>query len=181
MKAQKIKNLIWLDLEMTGLDPDTDEILEIATVITDTNLEVIAIGPEIAVYQPQEVLKKMNGWCVNQHTKSGLVNRVQESKINISEAEELTLEFIKQYAPDNSSPMCGNSICQDRRFLFRYMPKLENYFHYRNLDVSTLKTLATLWKPEVIKQVKKSNKHRAKDDILESIDELKLYREELLS
>lgn len=181
MQLPKIKKLIWLDLEMTGLDPDTDKILEIATVLTDLELNVIDEGPEIVVHQTSEVLKSMNGWCINQHNKSGLVQRVESSKVNELEAERLTLDFLKEHVEANTSPMCGNSICQDRRFLYRHMPKLEAFFHYRNLDVSSFKILSQIWAPDFLKGIKKANSHRAKDDILESIEELKYYRKQVLS
>lgn len=180
MNLSSKNNLVWLDLEMTGLKIKYDKIIEIATVITDQHLEVIAYGPDIAIHQTDEVLDGMNEWCTKQHTQSGLVERVKNSKISVKEAEELTLNFIKQYVQENTSPMCGNSICMDRRFLSNYMPKLENYFNYRNLDVSTLKILSKLWCPKVFDKINKKSNHRAKDDILESIEELKLYKKEFL-
>jgi oligoribonuclease len=181
MTEAKIKpdnnNLVWLDLEMTGLNPDQDKIIEIATIITDRHLNVIAEGPVLAIYQADEILNAMDEWNTKQHTKTGLVKRVRESTVNEEAAETLTLEFIKNHVPPNRSPICGNSICQDRRFLFRHMPKLEQYFHYRNLDVSTVKELAKHWVPEVAKKFKKKSVHRALDDVKESIEELKFYRE----
>jgi oligoribonuclease len=174
------KNLVWLDLEMTGLDPSKDHIIEIATVITNSDLEIIAEGPVMAITQPESLLAGMDAWNTKQHTRSGLVARVKESRISELDAEEATLEFIMQYVPPNKSPLCGNSICQDRRFLWKYMPALEKYFHYRNLDVSTLKELAKRWAPEVYKSFKKTAKHLALADIKESIDELKHYREHFI-
>lgn len=170
-------HLIWIDLEMTGLHPDNDLIIEIATVITDRNLDIIAEGPVLAIHQKDEVLNKMDEWNTKQHTRSGLVDRVRKSIINEAQAEAITLDFIAQHVPENRSPMCGNSICQDRRFLFRYMPKLEQYFHYRNLDVSTVKELAKHWKPDILKLFKKKSTHLAMDDIKESIDEMRHYRD----
>jgi oligoribonuclease len=172
-------NLIWIDLEMTGLDPDQDKILEIATVITDKNLEAVIEGPVFAIHQPPAVLSQMDEWNVEQHTKSGLIERVVASKIKEKEAEEATLGFIAKYVPANKSPICGNSICQDRRFLYRHMPQLERYFHYRNLDVSTLKILAKCWYPKIAKEFKKTSKHEALSDIYDSIAELRFYRDML--
>jgi len=170
-------NLVWLDLEMTGLDTDNDKIIEIATVVTDAELNVIAEGPEFAIHQEDARLDAMDDWNTRQHKGSGLTERVKASKTTEAEAEEATIEFLKQYVPHRTSPMCGNTICQDRRFLFRSMPKLEEYFHYRNLDVSTIKELAARWAPDVLKGVKKSSKHLALADIHDSIEELKHYRE----
>ncbi len=174
---QNKNNLIWIDLEMTGLDPDNDRIIEIATVITDSDLNIIAEGPVIAINQSSEILDGMDDWNSKQHGKSGLIKRVQASKYTEEAAEKETLEFIKEYVPANCSPICGNSICQDRRFLYRYMKELENYFHYRNLDVSTIKILAQHWAPDVVKMIKKSSSHLAMDDIKDSINELIHYRE----
>jgi oligoribonuclease len=171
---------VWLDLEMTGLDPDDHKILEIATVITDYDLNVVATGPELVIKQPKEEMDKMDKWCVNQHTKSGLVKRCEEEGISEQEAEAMTVEFLKEYVKPNTSAMCGNSICQDRRFLYRYMPNLENFFHYRNLDVSTLKILAKAYDTGIEEKMKKSLQHRALGDVLESIDELKLYKDNFL-
>jgi oligoribonuclease len=179
--AQDPQNLIWIDLEMTGLDPQNDFIIEIATVVTDKELNVLAEGPVLAVHQPEEALARMDDWNRRQHGESGLVNRVRESKIDETEAERRTLEFLEQWVPASTSPMCGNSICQDRRFLYRCMPRLEAYFHYRNLDVSTLKELAARWAPELKDGFKKKNSHLALDDILESIAELKFYRERFIT
>ena len=173
------ENLIWIDLEMTGLDTMSDRIIEVATIITNKDLEEIAVGPVIAVHQSTSLLDGMDEWNTKQHTKSGLVERVKKSITNESAAETATIEFLQQYVPEISSPMCGNSICQDRRFLARLMPKLEAYFHYRNLDVSSLKELAQRWYPEIAKGFEKESKHLALDDIRDSIDELKYYRQHL--
>lgn len=172
-------NLIWLDLEMTGLDPETDCIIELATVVTDAELTILAEGPVIAIHREQAILDKMDEWNTKQHTQSGLVKRVQESRVTEAEAQTATLEFLQQYVPPKKSPMCGNSICMDRRFLIKYMPAVAQYFHYRNLDVSTLKELARRWAPDVLKAVKKESKHLALDDIKDSINELQFYREYL--
>ena len=174
-------NLIWIDLEMTGLDPFNDQIIEIATLVTDSNLEVLAQGPVIAIHQPDAVLAAMDEWNTRQHGKSGLIERVRASGHDLASAEAETLEFLRKWVPEGESPMCGNSICQDRRFMARLMPRLEAFFHYRNLDVSTLKVLAQRWKPEILKGFEKENSHLALDDILESIAELKWYRERLLA
>ncbi len=174
-------NLIWIDLEMTGLEPATDKIIEIATVVTDAELNILAEGPNLAVHQPDSVLALMDEWCTNTHTRSGLVDRVRESLIAPAEAERRTLEFLKQWVPEGASPMCGNSIGQDRRFLHHYMPDLECYFHYRNLDVSTLKELARRWKPKIMDGFKKQGSHLALHDILESIAELRYYREHFIN
>jgi len=147
--AQAPQNLIWIDLEMTGLNPDTDLIIEIATIVTDKDLQILAQGPVIAVHQPDTALAAMDDWNQKHHGQSGLIGRVKASKINASEAEQQTIDFLKQWVPENTSPICGNTVGQDRRFLFRYMPKLEAYFHYRSIDVSTLKELAARWAPEV--------------------------------
>ena len=177
---QDAQNLIWIDLEMTGLDPDRDVIIEIATVITDKDLKLLAKGPVLAVQQPDALLEAMDDWNQKHHGQSGLIERVRASAISEAEAERLTLEFLQQWVPENQSPMCGNSICQDRRFLYRTMPRLENYFHYRNLDVSTLKELAARWAPDVYKGFDKESTHQALDDIIESIDELKYYRQHFI-
>lgn len=179
-RLEEKQRLIWLDLEMTGLDPDSDRILEIATVITDANLVILAEGPVIAIHQPQAALDAMDEWNTKQHHRSGLVKRVQESLLNETEAELMTLEFLSRYVEKGISPMCGNSICQDRRFLCRYMPALASFFHYRNLDVSTLKELAIRWRPDLMKGVKKASKHLALDDIKDSIAELAYYREHFI-
>ena len=173
-------NLIWMDLEMTGLDPFRDQILEIATVVTDPQLEILAEGPVIALHQPEHVLAAMDDWNTRHHTQSGLVERVRNSDYDEQRAERETLEFLEQWCVAGKPPLCGNSICQDRRFLARCMPRLEAFVHYRNLDVSSLKILAKLWAPEVVDAFKKQNRHLALDDIRESIDELRHYRQELL-
>lgn len=173
-------NLIWIDLEMTGLYPDQDKIIEIATIVTDKDLNILAEGPMLAIHQSNEILNGMDDWNQKQHKKSGLVERVKESTISESEAESKTIEFLEKYVPAGKSPMCGNTICQDRRFLVRNMPKLERYFHYRHIDVSTLKELAVRWKPQIMASLKKESKHLALDDIKESIEELRYYREHFL-
>lgn len=173
-------NLIWIDLEMTGLDPDRDRIIEIATLVTDANLQVLAEGPVLAVSQSQDRLDAMDDWNTRQHNGSGLVARVQTSRVDEAGAEQATVDFLKEYVPAGKSPMCGNSICQDRRFLARYMPALEAYFHYRHIDVSTLKELARRWAPEVASGFSKASSHLAMDDIRDSIEELSYYRSTLL-
>ena len=178
--AQDSSNLIWLDLEMSGLNTIQDVILEIATVVTDSQLNIIEEGPVIAVHQKDIILDNMDEWNTRQHNKSGLVERVRHSLINEAAAEQQTLEFLNRHTPANSSPMCGNSICQDRRFLARYMPKLEAHFHYRNLDVSTIKELAKRWAPGIAKGFKKENTHLALADVHESIQELIYYRTHFL-
>ena len=180
MPTDRSNNLIWLDLEMTGLDPDTDVIIEIATVVTDPELNILAEGPVLAVHQSDETLAQMDDWCTRQHGQSGLTERVRQSQVSETRAEQETLAFLAQWVEPGASPMCGNSICQDRRFLYRYMPRLEAFFHYRNLDVSTLKELARRWKPEALEGFKKSATHLALDDIRESIAELKHYRNTFL-
>lgn len=173
-------NLIWIDLEMSGLDTDNDRIIEIATIVTDSALNVLAEGPVFAIHQSQDVLAAMDDWNTRQHGKSGLIDRVRQSRIVEAEAEKLTLEFLQRYVPAGKSPMCGNSICQDRRFLYRNMAALERHFHYRNLDVSTLKELAQRWAPDVAKGVVKESSHLALDDIRDSIRELRYYRDHFL-
>jgi len=172
--------LIWIDLEMTGLSPDNDRIIEIATIVTDNHLTVLAEGPVLAVHQADAVLNGMDEWNTRTHGGSGLTQRVRESTLTEAEAERLTLEFMQQYVPKNKSPLCGNSICQDRRFLARYMPALEGYVHYRNLDVSSIKELVRRWRPALADGFDKKNTHRALDDIRESIEELLYYREHFL-
>lgn len=173
-------NLIWIDLEMTGLDTFNDTIIEIATIVTDKNLNSLAEGPVIAIHQGDDVLQAMDEWNTRQHGQSGLTERVQNSQYTLLQAEQETLEFLAQYVPAGKSPMCGNSICQDRRFMARLMPKLEAYFHYRNLDVSTLKELTQRWQPEILSQFKKKGSHLALDDIRESIEEMQFYRENVM-
>ncbi len=170
-------NLIWIDLEMTGLEPQQDQIIEIASVVTDANLKILAQGPVVAIRQPDAVMQAMDDWNTRHHGDSGLTRRVQESSSSMADAEQETLEFLRAYVAPGKSPMCGNSICQDRRFMARLMPELEAFFHYRNLDVSTLKELARLWKPELTSGFVKQGAHLALDDILESIAELEYYRE----
>ncbi|EPG5417154.1 oligoribonuclease [Pseudomonas aeruginosa] len=177
---QNPQNLIWIDLEMTGLDPDRDVIIEMATIVTDSDLNTLAEGPVIAIHQPEEILAGMDEWNTRQHGQSGLTQRVRESTVSMAEAEAQTLAFLEQWVPKRSSPICGNSICQDRRFLYRHMSRLEGYFHYRNLDVSTLKELAARWAPQVRESFKKGNTHLALDDIRESIAELRHYRDHFI-
>jgi oligoribonuclease len=179
MANNKDTNLVWLDLEMTGLNFAKDRILEIATVVTDVQLNVIAEGPVLAIHQPDELLESMDEWNTTQHTKSGLIKQVKESSITEAQAEQQTLEFLQQYINPNKSPLCGNSICVDRRFLYRCMPKLEKFFHYRNLDVSTLKELALRWYANEIPEFNKEAKHTALSDVHDSIAELKYYRERM--
>jgi oligoribonuclease len=175
------QNLIWIDLEMTGLAPDTDRIIELAVVVTDPQLNVRAEGPVFAIHQSDAVLDGMDAWNKGTHGKSGLIDRVRASTVDEAAAQSATIAWLKQYVPAGKSPMCGNSICQDRRFLARTMPELEAYFHYRNLDVSTLKELARRWKPAILDGFKKVQAHTALADIQESIDELAYYREHFLA
>jgi len=174
------KNLIWIDLEMTGLNPEQDRIIEIATIVTDKNLHILAEGPVLAVHQSDATLAGMDAWNTRQHNGSGLVERVRNSRINEAQAQQQTLEFLRHYVPASTSPMCGNSICQDRRFLARYMPELEAFFHYRHVDVSTLKELAKRWAPQVASGFTKQGSHLAMDDIRDSIRELEYYRERFI-
>ena len=175
--AQNPLNLLWIDMEMSGLSPEDNRILEVAIVVTDADLNTIAEGPVLVVHQSDALLDGMDSWNKGTHGKSGLIDRVKASAMDEAGVEAQMLDFIKQYVPERTSPMCGNSICQDRRFLARYMPKLEAYFHYRNLDVSTLKELAKRWRPGLAEGFKKASKHEALADIYESIDELKYYRD----
>jgi oligoribonuclease len=177
--AQDAGNLIWIDLEMTGLDTSKDAIIEIATIITDSQLNILAEGPVLAIHQPDEVLNAMDEWNTRTHGASGLTERVRKSTLNEQQAEQQTIAFLSEYVPPNVSPMCGNSICQDRRFMARCMPELERYFHYRNLDVSSIKELAMRWSPTVAKAFKKGSTHLALDDTRDSIREMKHYREYL--
>lgn len=170
-------NLIWIDLEMTGLDPETNTIIEIATIVTDKHLNVLAEGPSLAIHQPKEVMDAMDEWCTQHHGDSGLTARVLSSTVDMEEAQRKTIEFLSDFVPVGASPICGNSVGQDRRFLWKYMPELEAYFHYRYLDVSTIKELARRWQPMLLEGFKKKGAHLAMDDIKESIDELKYYRE----
>src|SRR6266853_6883677 len=178
--AQDQNNLVWLDMEMTGLDPDKDRIIEIAVVVTDSQLSALSEAPVLVVRQPDAVLEAMDDWNKSTHARSGLIDKVKASTLTEVQAEEQLLAFLAQHVPGKTSPMCGNSICQDRRFLARYMPRLEAYFHYRNLDVSTLKELARRWKPDIAKGLVKQGRHEALADIHESIEELKYYRENFL-
>ncbi len=174
-------NLIWIDLEMTGLDPNKEKIIEIATIVTDKELNILAEGPMLAIKQAKSLLDSMDDWCTSHHGNSGLTQRVLNSEITDRDAELQTIEFLKKWIEPGKSPMCGNSIGQDRRFLVREMPQLSDYFHYRNIDVSTLKELAVRWKPEILKGFTKQNKHLALDDIRESIEELAYYRQHFIN
>jgi oligoribonuclease len=177
---QNASNLIWVDMEMTGLEPDDDVVIEIATIVTDTELRTLAEGPVIALKQSDERLAGMDEWNTTHHTQSGLVARVRDSQDSEQSATSATIEFLEQWVPRGASPMCGNTICQDRRFMARHMPQLETYFHYRNLDVSTLKILMQRWRPELERGFKKTATHLALDDIRESIAEMRYYREHFL-
>ena len=173
-------NLVWVDMEMTGLDPDTDRIIEVAVVVTDMHLNVLAEGPVFAIHQSDATLDKMDNWNKGTHGRSGLIDRVKASTVTEADAEAALIAFLKNFVPSGKSPMCGNTICQDRRFMARGMPKLEAFFHYRNLDVSTLKELCRRWKPELASGFKKHQKHTALADIIESVEELKYYREHFI-
>ncbi|GAC1319601.1 MAG: oligoribonuclease [Collimonas sp.] len=173
-------NLIWVDMEMTGLNPDSDRIIEVAVVVTDPQLNILAEGPVFAIHQPDEIMDGMDAWNKGTHGRSGLIEKVKASTVTESEAELALIAFLKKYVPNGKSPMCGNTICQDRRFMARGMPKLEAFFHYRNLDVSTLKELCRRWKPELASGFKKHQKHTALADIIESIEELRYYREHFI-
>jgi oligoribonuclease len=177
---QDPNNLIWIDLEMTGLNPEADRIIEVATIVTNSQLNILAEGPVIAVHQDDQIMNSMDEWNTRTHGKTGLTERVKNSRTVENEAEKQTIDFLKQYVGKNQSPMCGNSICQDRRFLARYMPELEAWFHYRNLDVSSIKELAKRWKPEILGGYSKKNTHQAMDDIRESIEELQYYRKHFM-
>ena len=174
------ENLVWIDLEMTGLDPEVERIIEIAVIVSDSSLKILAEGPVVVVKQPDALLEAMDDWNTAHHTASGLVDLVRSEGIAESEAEQVVLKFISDYVEPGRSPLCGNSIAQDRRFLVKYMPTLESYLHYRNLDVSTIKELAIRWRPDIFHEFKKQNHHRALDDVRESIDELRHYREYFL-
>ena len=173
-------NLVWVDMEMTGLNPDTDRIIEVAVVVTDPHLNILAEGPVFAIHQSDEILDGMDAWNKGTHGRSGLIDRVKASTVSEADAETALIDFLKHFVPAGKSPMCGNTICQDRRFMARGMPRLENFFHYRNLDVSTLKELCRRWKPELIAGFKKHQKHTALADIIESIEELRYYREHFI-
>ena len=173
-------NLIWVDMEMTGLDPDKDKIIEVAVVVTDAQLNVLAEGPVFAIHQPDAVMNAMDAWNKGTHGRSGLIDRVKVSTMSEADAEAALIDFLRHFVPKGKSPMCGNTICQDRRFMARGMPKLEAFFHYRNLDVSTLKELCRRWKPEIMNGFKKHQKHTALADIIESIEELRYYREHFI-
>ena len=178
--SQSPDNLIWIDLEMTGLEPLQDKVIEIATIVTDVNLNILAEGPVMAIHQSETVLAQMDEWNTTHHGESGLLDRVRASRVDEQQAARQTIEFLSAYVPASASPMCGNSICQDRRFLAQHMPELEAYFHYRNLDVSTLKELGKRWYPEMMLKLNKVGAHLALDDIRESIEELRFYRENFL-
>ncbi|PIT53618.1 oligoribonuclease [Snodgrassella alvi] len=178
---QNAKNLAWLDMEMTGLNPDTDRIIEVAMIITDSDLNVLAQSEVLVIHQPDSIIDHMDKWNTTTHTRTGLVDKVKASTLTEAEAEDKLLAFISEWIPEKASPMCGNSIHQDRRFMVRYMPRLEAYFHYRNLDVSTLKELAKRWNPAIAKGISKKGAHQALDDIKESIEEMAYYREHFLT
>ena len=177
---QDENNLIWIDLEMTGLNPERDRIVEIATIVTDKQLTILGEGPVLAIHQTENILNLMDSWVSEQHTRSGLVERIKASSVNELQAERLTIEFLQRYVQPGKSPMCGNTICMDRRFLVRYMPELEKYFHYRHIDVSTIKELAKRWAKPIYDGLQKESKHLALDDIKDSIEELRYYREHFI-
>ena len=177
---QSAQNLVWIDLEMTGLNAKTDRIIEIATIITNSDLDILAEGPVCAIHQSNDVLNTMDEWCKVTHGDNGLTQRVQESQTNEAVAEKITLAFIKKWVPENTSPLCGNSICQDRQFLINYMPRLSNYLHYRHLDVSSVKILAERWRPNLAKGFTKQSSHMALQDIRDSIDELRYYKQHFI-
>lgn len=179
--SANVNNLIWIDLEMTGLSPEQDRIIEIASLVTDSDLNLLAEGPVIAIHQPEQQLALMDEWNVRTHGDSGLTARVKVSLFNEREAELATLDFLRQWVPAGASPLCGNSIAQDRRFLFKYMPELESYFHYRYLDVSTLKELARRWRPDILSGVEKNTTHQALQDIRDSVAELRYYRQHFIN
>jgi len=179
--TKQSKRLIWIDLEMTGLDTQNDSIIEIATVVTEPNLKIVAEGPNLAIHQSDYVLDQMDNWNKTQHKKSGLVDRVRKSNISLKDAEDMTLEFLQKLSDKGQCPMCGNSICQDRRFLARLMPSLEAHFNYRNLDVTSIKIASQLWAPEIARSYSKTSKHLARDDIFDSIYELQHYKNHLLN
>lgn len=174
------QNLIWIDLEMTGLNPEVDRIIEIATVVTDASLNILAEGPVFAIHQPDSALEAMDGWNTRQHGRSGLTQRVRDSDVNEAMAEKETIAFLKRYVDPGKSPMCGNTVCQDKRFLCRFMPELTSFFHYRQIDVSTLKELALRWQPQLLAGFEKNSKHLALDDIKDSIEELIYYRKHFI-
>jgi len=178
---QSAENLIWLDMEMTGLRPEHDHIIELAMVVTDSDLNIVDEGEVWVVHQSDDIIDQMDNWNTSTHSKSGLIERVKASALDEVDVEHSALKYMKKFVPENSTPMCGNTICQDRRFMARWMPQLESYFHYRNLDVSTLKELAKRWKPEVVKGLVKHGKHEALADVYESIEELRFYREHFIS
>jgi oligoribonuclease len=170
-------NLVWIDLEMTGLDTLNDTIIEVATVVTNGDLEVLAVGPELVIFQEDEIIKAMDEWNTLHHKESGLTRLIRKSELTLAQAEQQTLAFLEEWVPPQKSPICGNSICQDRRFLAREMPKLEEFFHYRNLDISSIKELVQRWRPDLVKGFTKKSSHRALDDVYDTIAEIKYYRE----
>lgn len=177
----KDDNLVWIDMEMTGLDPTVDLVLEIATIVTDAQLNILEEGPVLAIHQPDSVLDNMDPWCIDTHGKSGLTERCRQSHISLDDATRQTIDFLQKYVPAKKSPLCGNTIGQDRRFMVKYMPELEAYFHYRSIDVSTIKELVQRWQPDLLSGVKKKGVHLALDDIRESIAELQYYREHVFN